>query len=159
MIIIIAAIGENFELAKDNEMLWQLPDDYNRFKSITLHYPVVMGRKSVDTMPDVLIDRMPIVITRNQDYQKEGVIVSHNIEDAISQASKYEKDIFIIGGGEIYHLGLPYCQKMYLTRVHGNFPEANVFFPHFSTNDWELISTEKHATDSQHAFSFTYETW
>ncbi len=159
MITLIAAIGENNELAKGDQMLWSLPDDYNRFKAITLHHPVVMGRRSVDTMPDILAERTAFAITRSQDYQRDGVIVAHSLEEAIEKAKALDEQVFIIGGGQIYHIGIVFGDEMELTRVHGSFPDANVFFPKFSEEDWELTAVTRHEKDERHAYSFTYEKW
>ncbi|HTO16808.1 MAG TPA: dihydrofolate reductase [Edaphocola sp.] len=159
MITIVAAIGAKFELAVDDKMLWNLPDDYNHFKAITKDHPVIMGRKSVDTMTDILEDRTAIIITRNKDHKKEGVIIENSIEKAISKARKINENVFIIGGGQIYNLGIKYADQIELTRVHGTFPKANVFFPQFSIQYWKLISSKEHPINENHAYSFTYETW
>lgn len=159
MITLIAAIGANNELAVNDKMLWNLPDDYARFKTITRNHPVIMGRKSVETMPDILAERTAFVITRDASYQREQVTPVHTIEEAIEKARAINEQIFIIGGGQVYHLGISLGDKMELTRVQAIFPDANVFFPAFSTDDWELVASQPHETDKEHAYRFVYETW
>lgn len=159
MITIVAAIGENFELAKDDGMLWHLPDDYARFKAITRNHPVILGRNSVETMPDIIAERILFVLSRNVNYHKKGIIRVEDIATAIQKAQEMDDNSYIIGGGQIYHLGIDFADKMELTRVHGDFPSANIFFPYFSTTEWTLIHQVSHSKDENHAFEFTYETW
>lgn len=159
MITIVAAIGKKNELAKEDRMLWSLPDDYQRFKTLTKGYPVIMGRKSLEMMLDVLDDRDVFVVTRNQEFSFPKVKIAHSIEEAIQKAEEVNKQIFIIGGGQIYDLGIEFADRIEMTRVHACFSEANVFFPFFSTDNWRLIQSDFHPMDANHLFSFTYETW
>ncbi len=158
MITIIAAIGENNEMGKDNGLLWRLPDDFKRFKKLTSHHFIIMGRKTFESLPHPLPHRVHIVITRDRNYAAEGATVVYNMDEALSKATS-DKDVFIIGGGEIFEMGLEVAQKMELTRVHGTFEDADTFFPEFSQDEWELVKTEEHPKDEKHAYSFTYETW
>ncbi len=159
MITIIAAIGANNELAQDDKMLWSLPDDYARFKNITRNHPVIMGRKSVETLPDLLAERTAFVVTRDENYSRGRTRVVHSIEEAVEKACAMDEQVFIIGGGQIYHLGLRFAHRLELTRVQAKFSQANVFFPVFSTNEWELVASLVHEKDDNHAFRFVYETW
>ena len=158
MITMIAAAGENNELGKDNDLLWHLPDDFKRFKQLTTGRHIIMGRKTFETFPKPLPNRVHIVITRNKNYQKEGAVAVHDMKNALKIAEKDEQP-FIIGGGEIYKMGLPFSDKIELTRVHGKFEDADTFFPKFSEAEWELISKIEHPKDERHKYSFTYETW
>lgn len=158
MITMIAAAGENNELGKDNDLLWHLPDDFKRFKHLTTGHYIIMGRKTFETFPRPLPNRIHVVITRNKNYKKEGAVVIHTMKEALKLAEKDEQP-FIIGGGEIYKMGLPVADKIEFTRVHGKFDDADTFFPNFSEEDWELISEIEHAKDEKHKYSFTYETW
>jgi dihydrofolate reductase len=158
MITMIAAAGENNELGKDNDLLWHLPDDFKRFKKLTTGHYIIMGRKTFESFPKPLPNRTHIVITRNTDYRKEEAVVVHDIEKAL-KISKEDVQPYIIGGGEIYKLGLPIADKIELTRVHGTFADADTFFPEFSEEKWELVSKEEHPKDERHNYSFTYETW
>ncbi len=157
MITMIAAAGENDELGKDNDLVWHLPDDFKRFKQLTTGHHIIMGRKTFETFPKPLPNRTHIVITRNTEYKGEGIIVVHNLKDAL-EVAKNDDQPFIIGGGEIYTLGLEYAQKIELTRVHGTF-EADAFFPNIPKDSWKLVSSVYHDKDDRHDYAFTYETW
>ncbi|MCB0457293.1 MAG: dihydrofolate reductase [Flavobacteriaceae bacterium] len=157
MITLIAATGENNELGKENNLVWHLPDDFKRFKQLTTGHHIIMGRKTFESFPKPLPNRIHIVITRNKQYKKEGVIIASTIEEAL-KISENDPQPFIIGGGEIYALSLPFAEKIELTRVHGTF-EADTFFPEFDTTQWQLIHSEFHEKDERHAYAFTYETW
>lgn len=158
MITMIAAAGENNELGKDNGLVWHLPADFKRFKQLTTGHNIIMGRRTFDSFDKLLPNRKHIVITRNKDYKKEGAVVVHSMEEAL-KLCKEDAEPFIIGGGEIYTMGLPFADKIELTRVHGTFNDADTFFPEFSTDQWELVSEVAHGTDEKHKYSFTYETW
>ncbi len=158
MIILIAAIGENNELGKENGLLWHLPDDFKRFKKLTSHHFLIMGRKTFESLDGPLPDRVHIVLTENRSYGKTGAVVVYSMEEALRKAES-KKDVYIIGGGEIYSLALEHADKMELTRVHGSFPEADTFFPEFSKDEWELVSENRNEKDDRHKYAFTYETW
>ena len=158
MTTLIAAAGENNELGKDNDLLWHLPDDFKRFKKITSHHFIIMGRKTFESFPKPLPNRVHIVITTNKDYGKEGAVVVHSLEEAIEKAAS-KKDIFVIGGGEIFKMALSIADKIELTRVHGTFKDADTFFPEFSKDEWKLVSEEKREKDEKHKYAFTFETW
>ncbi|MBX2829418.1 MAG: dihydrofolate reductase [Flavobacteriaceae bacterium] len=157
MITMIAAAGENNELGKDNDLVWHLPDDFKRFKELTTGHYIIMGRKTFESFPKLLPYRTHVVITRNTEYPEEGIIVAHSMEEALKVAENDEQP-FIIGGGEIYKVGLDYAQRIELTRVHGTF-EADAYFPEIPEDSWQLVASEFHDTDDRHAYAFTYETW
>lgn len=158
MITMIAAAGENNALGKDNAMIWHLPDDFKRFKKLTSGHYIIMGRRTFDSLDKALPHRTNVVITRNKNYKKEGAVVVHSMKEAL-EISKEDSQPFIIGGGEIYKMGLSFADKIELTRVHGTFDDAEAFFPEFSEDNWELISEVEHSTDKKHKYSFTFETW
>lgn len=157
MITLIAAAAENNALGKDNAMLWHLPDDFKRFKEITTGHHIIMGRKTFESFPKPLPNRTHVIITRQKGYAPEGCIVVDSMENAIAACPK-EEDIFIIGGGEIYNLGMPFADIIELTRVHESF-EADAFFPEINRNEWELISEEYHPTDEKHKIDFSFQTF
>ena len=157
MIIIVAAVAKNNALGKDNELVWHLPDDFKRFKELTTGHHIIMGRKTFESFPKPLPNRTHIVVTRQKDYSPEGCIVVHSISDAIQQVPK-SADAFIIGGGEIYELGMAATDKLEITRVNGIF-EADAFFPEIRAADWELTQSVFHPEDDKHKFSFTYVTY
>ncbi len=157
MITIIAAAGKNNELGKNNDLVWHLPDDFKRFKKLTTGHHIIMGRKTFESFPKPLPNRIHIVISRNNNYHPEGVITVNSLENAL-EVSKRDEQPFIIGGGEIYKLGLEVADKIELTRVHNTF-EADTFFPEIPTEDWDLITEEYHEKDERHQFAFTYQTF
>lgn len=156
-ITLIAAAAENNALGKDNDLVWHLPDDFKRFKRLTTGHYIIMGRKTFESFPKPLPNRIHVVITRQKDYQADGAIIVHSLEDAL-QAAKDDPQPFVIGGGEIYKQALDIADKIELTRVHGTF-EADTFFPEFDKDQWKLISSEHHDKDERHAYSFTYLTY
>jgi len=157
MITMIAAAGENNELGKNNDLVWHLPDDFKRFKQLTTGHHIIMGRKTFESFPKPLPNRTHVVITRDKNYVNNDAVIVHSLDEALLKSSVDEQP-FIIGGGEIYKLGLEVADKIELTRVHGTF-EADTFFPEFDRNHWELVLEEKHPKDDRHDYAFTYETW
>jgi dihydrofolate reductase len=157
MIIMIAAVAENNALGKNNELVWHLPNDFKRFKSLTTGHHIIMGRKTFESFPKPLPNRTHVVITRQKEYHPEGCIVVDSIEKAIAICPKNET-LFIIGGGEIYNLGLPYADKLEITRVHHSF-EADAFFPEINPDNWQEIHTEFNPIDDKHLYEYTYQTY
>lgn len=157
MIIMIAAVAENNALGKNNELVWHLPNDFKRFKALTTGHHIIMGRKTFESFPKPLPNRTHIVITRQKNYNPEGCIVVGSMEEAIAICPENESS-FIIGGGEIYNLGLSYTDKLEITRVHHRF-EADAFFPVINIDDWKEIESVFNAKDDKHLFDFTYQTF
>lgn len=157
MITLIAAVGENNELGKDNTLVWHLPDDFKRFKALTTGHYIVMGRKTFESFPKPLPNRTHIVITRQKNYAPEGCIVVNSLEQALKITPPNE-EIFIIGGGEIYNLAMPFAHKIQLTRVFATF-DADTFFPEINQDDWELVGDDFHPKDEKHNYDFSYRTF
>jgi dihydrofolate reductase len=153
----IAAVAENFALGKDNELVWHLPDDFKRFKQLTTNHYIIMGRKTFESFPKPLPNRTHVIITRQQDYTAEGCLVVANLADALAMVPE-DENAFVIGGGEIYALALPFTDVIELTKVHARF-EADTFFPEIDSKQWKLVSEEYHPKDEKHLFDFTYETY
>ncbi|WP_424493237.1 dihydrofolate reductase [Salinimicrobium sp. GXAS 041] len=156
-VTLIAAAGEKNELGKDKDLVWHLPDDFKRFKSLTTGHYIIMGRKTFETFPKPLPNRTHVVITRKEDYNPEAAIVVHSLEEAL-ETTKEDAQPFVIGGGEIYKLSMEKADKIELTRVHGSF-DADTFFPEIDAEKWKLVSSTFHEKDERHDFSFTYETY
>ncbi len=156
----IAAIGENKALGKDNDLLWHLPDDFKRFKNLTTGHKIIMGRKTFESFPKPLPNRLHIIVTRDKDYKTpyENCITVHGMEEAIALV-KDDTLSFIIGGGEIYRQGEQFANKIELTLIHTTFPDADTFFPEIDENIWKLTSQEYHPKDAKHKFDFTYLTY
>ncbi len=145
-ISIIAAIGKNRELGKNNKLLWHIPGDLPHFKKLTLGHPIIMGRKTFESIGRPLPNRTNIVVTRDSSYEVEGVVVVHSIEKAIEEAKKKDKEeIFVIGGGQIYEQALPFADRLYLTIVDAQ-AEADTYFPDYSEFK-KIISEEKNESE------------
>lgn len=157
MIVMIAAVAENNALGKNNELVWHLPNDFKRFKTLTSGHYIIMGRKTFESFPKPLPNRTHVVITRQEDYKPEGCIVVNSLQNAIEVCPENET-IYIIGGGEIYNLGLPFADKIEITRVHDNF-EADAFFPEINPLEWEIIESDFNLKDEKHLFDYTYQTY
>ena len=155
MISLILAIGKNNEIGFGNKLPWHLPDDLKRFKEITRGHTVIMGRKTYESIGRLLPERKNIIITRDKAYTIKGATIVSSIEEAIKECEK-EDEAFVIGGGEICKLALPYAKKMYLTHVNTELP-ADSFFPEFNVKEWNIISEEFHPRDEKHNYEFTFK--
>ena len=157
LVTLIAAAGANNELGKDNDLVWHLPVDFKRFKALTTGHHIIMGRKTFETFPQLLPNRIHVVVTRNMEYKNKNVLVVHSIEEALKIAA-HDAQPYIIGGGEIYKQALPFADKIELTRVHGAF-DADTHFPKIDERIWKLINSEKHKKDDKHEYDFDFETY
>lgn len=133
MLSLIAVIGKNRELGKNNQLLWHIPGDLPRFKKITTGHPVIMGRKTFESIGKPLTDRINIVISSNLDYASVGVVVVHSLDEAIEMArtSPGHEEIFVIGGGKVFAESIHLADRLYLTVVDAA-ADADVFFPEYS---------------------------
>lgn len=157
MIIIIAAVAENNALGKDNDLVWHLPDDFKRFKSLTSGHYIVMGRKTFESFPKPLPNRTHVIITRQKNYAPQGCLIANTLDEAI-KLCPINENIYIIGGGEIYKQSMAIADVLEITRVHHTF-EADTFFPEIDLNIWKLTSEVSHPKDEIHKYSFTYQTY
>jgi dihydrofolate reductase len=159
MISLIVAAAKNNAIGKDNQLLWHLPNDLKFFKNTTWGMPVIMGRKTFEAVNKPLPGRFNIIITRQKDWKAEGVIVAADLQDAIKKAAATNsKEIFIIGGGEIYKQGIEIADKIYLTRVHAEL-NGDTFFPVIDESKWHLNASQDFAADDKHAFAYSFQTW
>jgi dihydrofolate reductase len=157
MITVIAAVAENNALGKENQLLWHLPDDFKRFKTLTSGHYIIMGRKTFESFPKPLPNRTHVIISRQADYQPEGCMVVNSLEQAIEACPKTE-EVFIIGGGEIYRQSIAVADKLDLTKVHASF-EADTYFPEVDLSQWQLVFEEHHPKDERHDYAFTFQTF
>lgn len=157
MIIMIAAVADNNALGKDNNLMWHLPDDFKRFKALTTGHHIIMGRKTFESFPKPLPNRKHIIITRSTSFTVTDCIIVDSLKKALA-ACPDGTPKYIIGGGEIYKLGLEYADRLDITRVHHDF-EADVYFPEIDLNIWHIAETEFHDTDEKHQYPFTYQTY
>jgi dihydrofolate reductase len=156
---LLVAADENNVIGKDNKLPWHLPDDLRYFKNQTWGMPILMGRKTCESIGKPLLGRKSIVITRNKDWQREGVEVVHSIDKAIELAKNYGvKEIFVIGGAEIFNSAFHRADRVYLTRVHHRF-DGDAHFPELSANEWNLVSSRFCQADSKNAYAHTFQVW
>ncbi len=154
IISLVAAASENNVIGKQGEIPWDLPNDFKHFRDVTEGKPIVMGRKTHESIGRVLPGRRNIIVTR-QDIEIEGCDVVHSIEEAL-ELVKDESEVAIIGGGEIYRQALPFANRINLTRVHTVVEDGDAFFPEFDLDEWELKSEERHEPDSEHEYAYTF---
>lgn len=152
---IIAAIGKNRELGLRGKLLWHITDDLQRFKELTIGHPVIMGRKTWESLPEKfrpLPGRTNIVVTRQANYKAEGAMIADSPESARAAAARADgsEEIFIIGGGEIYRETLPLADRLYLTLIDDTV-EADTFFPAYA-QEFNLISEENGEENPPHRF-------
>ena len=157
LISLIAAVSENGVIGKDNKLPWHLPADLQFFKKTTINHPIIMGRKNFESIGRALPGRTNIILTRNQNFKvPEGCIKVHELKAAFDIAEKTAtNECFVIGGTEIYKEALPFCQKLYITRVHGIF-EGDVFMPEFG-NEFRRVSCETHFKDEKNKWDYDFE--
>lgn len=155
----IVAASENNVIGKDNKLPWCLPTDMRYFKNVTWGMPVIMGRKSFESLGKALKGRTNIVVTRNKDWKAEDAQVVQTIDGAITVAAQSDaKEIFIIGGAEIFRSALPSADRIYLTLVHGNF-EGDAFFPAMEQGEWKLVSNRDCAADVKNPYALSFQVW
>ncbi len=158
-ISLVVAAAANNGIGKDGKMPWHLPNDMKHFKNVTWGMPVVMGRKTFESLGKPLVGRKNIVITHNPDWKAEGAVAVQNIEDALFVAQATDaKEIMIIGGGEIYKLLFAKAKRIYMTRVDAE-PEADTFFPSIGENEWDLISQKDYEADEKNAYNYSFQIW
>lgn len=157
---IVVVIDENNAIGKNNGLLCHLPNDLKHFKKITLNNTIIMGRKTLEAMPNgaALPKRTNIVLTTNKDLQFENCVMLHSLPE-VWEYCKNEKEIFFIGGGQIYKAVFNEVDKLYLTRIHHPFEGADTFFPEIDFDNWTLMDEEKHKADERHAYDYTFQTY
>jgi dihydrofolate reductase len=158
-ITLVVAASQNNAIGKDNQLLWHLPKDMRFFKNTTWALPILMGRKTFESMGSKLLPgRLNIILTTQQGLIIEGAEVVHAIQEAMDIANKNDyKELMVIGGGQVYEMALPLANKIWLTRVHTTI-DGDTFFPTLG-NEWEKIATETNHADEKHAFDFDFECW
>ncbi len=161
-VAIIAAVAKNNVIGKDNDLIWDLPDDMKFFTSMTKGKPVIMGRKNYDSIPEKyrpLPGRRNIVITRKTDFDAPECDVVNSIESALKLVEN-EELVFIIGGGQIYELALEknVVDLMYLTEIDAEF-DGDAFFPDFDKAEWEEEVIDTHSKDERHAYPFVFKSF
>jgi dihydrofolate reductase len=156
---LLVAASENNVIGKDNKLPWHLPNDLKYFKNLTWAMPVLMGRKTFESIGKPLPGRKSIVITRSNEWQHEGVNIVHSVNEAIEKAESYGvREIFVIGGAEIFKTALPNANRIYLTRIHHHF-EGDVYFPAIDESQWKLTSSRYCKADEKNVYNHTFQVW
>jgi len=163
VVSVIAAVAENGVIGRDGDLPWRLPADLQRFKALTWGHPMIMGRRTYDSIGRPLPGRRSIVLSRNPAALSgaAGVTVAGDLEHALEiaaagEGTSEEREVFIIGGAEIYRQALPRADRLYLTRIHAEI-DGETKFPAFDTGEWRLVEAEAHPVDARHAYPFTFE--
>lgn len=157
MTAIVVAAAENNVIGKDNGLVWHLPADLRHFKQITMGHPILMGRKTYESIGKPLPGRTSVIVTSQEDYAADGCLVAHSLQEAIEQAKALDENIYIIGGAEIYKKALPLTDTIYLTRLHHVF-DGDVYFPELDEKEWETVEQEHHEPDEKNKYSYSFLT-
>ena len=159
IISLIVAAATNNAIGKDGKLPWHLPNDMKHFKNITWGMPIVMGRKTFESLGKALPGRKNIVISRQPGWKADSVIIVKNIEDALFVVKEADaREVMVIGGGEIYKTIFPKARRIYLTRIEAE-PEADTFFPSIKPEEWHLMSQQDHEADAKNAYNYSFQVW
>lgn len=158
IVSLIAAVSSNNVIGKNNQLPWHLPADMKFFKNTTWGMPLIMGRKTFESMDNKpLPGRINIILTKQKNFSADGAVIVNDWSDALFAARDTDcKEVFVIGGGEIFKEVLKKADRIYLTRVH-TIIDGDVFFPEIELKKWKLISKKDCATDERHKFSYSFE--
>jgi len=157
MISIIVAMSENRVIGRAGALPWRLPDDLKRFKSLTMGHPMIMGRKTFESIGRPLPGRDTIVITRNPGWSRPDVRTANSLAEAIALAGDGGGEVFIVGGGEIYREAILDADRIHLTLVHAAI-EGDAFFPVIDDDEWAVVDEAHHPADAGHPYAFTFRT-
>ena len=158
MITIIVAMGKNREIGADNQLLWHLPKDLKHFKELTSGHPIIMGRKTYESIGKPLPNRTNIVISRKNDWFEEGILIVGSIKEALKFAKKIDEQIFVIGGGNIYEQTLELTDKLEVTLVKTHL-KADTYFPKINPQIWNKTEEICHEKDDKNEFDFCFQTY
>lgn len=157
LITLIVAVADSGVIGRDNTLPWHLPEDLKRFKRLTMGKPIVMGRKTFESIGKPLPGRQNIVVTRDTNYQRDGIHVVHDAAGAL-RAARDAPEVMVIGGAELFRAFLPSAGRIHLTRVHGNIA-GDVMWPALDEREWQVVERETHTADDRHAYAMTFEVW
>lgn len=158
MTTIVVAMGEKNEIGFENQLLWHLPKDLKHFKEITSGHPVIMGRKTYESIGKPLPNRTNIVVSRKTDWFEEGILIVGSIKEAVKFAKKIDEDVFIIGGGKIYEQTMDIVDKLEVTLVKADL-EADTFFPKIDPKIWKKTDEICHEKDEKNQYDFCFQTF
>jgi dihydrofolate reductase len=156
---LLVAADENNVIGKDNQLPWHLPADLRYFRNQTWAMPILMGRKTFESIGKPLPGRKSIVITHNKQWKHEGVTVVHSIQEALDAAAALGvKEVFVIGGATIFASAFTSAQRIYLTRIHHQF-DGDAYFPEVTADQWNLVQSRFCAADEKNAYAHTFQVW
>jgi dihydrofolate reductase len=155
-VVLVVAATDAGVIGRDGALPWHLPADLRRFKAMTLGKPILMGRRTFDSIGRPLPGRTNLVLTRSRDWHADGVVVVRSFEEALQRAAG-APELMVIGGAELYRLALPSARRIELTRVHADVP-GDTFLPPFSRDEWREVAREDHPADERNAFSVSFVT-
>lgn len=158
MITIVVAMAENRGIGLTNQMPWHLPADLKHFKKITSGHPIIMGRKTFESVGRPLPNRTNIVISRRKDWFQDGILIVGTLKEAIKFAKKIDDDIYIIGGGNVYEQTIELADRLEVTLIKTDL-EADTFFPKIDTEIWQLTNEEWHDKDERHDYKYCFQTY
>ncbi len=151
----IVAMSENGVIGRDNKLPWHLPADLQYFKKTTMGKPIIMGRKTYESIGRPLPGRCNIVVTRDAAFQAPGCVVVHTVDAAFAAAPAESEEIFIIGGAQLYETMLPKLQRLYVTLVHATV-QGDAYFPHIDETLWQEHGCHTHQPDAQNAYAYSF---
>jgi len=151
---LIAAMAENGCIGRDNTLPWRLADDLKRFKAITMGKPILMGRRTFESIGRPLPGRRNLVLTRNRQWHSPGVLAVHSLGHALG-CVREAPELIGIGGAEVYRLLMPFARRIYLTLVHAEI-SGDTFFPAIDPTQWADVECHRHAADDRNAYAFTF---
>lgn len=159
IISLIVAVSANNVIGKENKLPWYLPNDLKYFKNTTWAMPIIMGRKTYESIGKPLPGRTNIVISRNTAWNADGTFSVQTLDQAIELSNQLQvKELFIIGGAEIFNTSLPLAKRIYLTRIHQDF-DGDVFFPNVNEENWKMISNRDCQPDEKNAYAHSFQVW
>lgn len=158
MTTIVVAMGEKNEIGFENQLLWHLPKDLKHFKEITSGHPVIMGRKTYESIGKPLPNRTNIVVSRKTDWFEEGILIVGSIKEAVKFAKKIDEEVFIIGGGKIYEQTMDIVDKLEVTLVKADL-QADTFFPKIDPKIWKKTDEICHEKDEKNQYNFCFQTF
>ena len=161
ILTLVVAASTNNAIGKNNQLLWHLPNDLKFFKNITWGMPVLMGRKTYESLGNKPLNgRVNIILTSQKDFKREGVVTVNKIKDAVFFAKENDyKELMILGGAKVYAQTIDNADKIYITRVHHIFENADAFFPAIDEHKWNLISNQDFFKDDKHAYDYSFQLW
>ncbi|WP_292010056.1 dihydrofolate reductase [Chryseobacterium sp.] len=158
MTTIVVAMGENNEIGSNNRLLWHLPTDLKHFKELTSGHPIIMGRKTYESIGKPLPNRTNIVVSRKKDWFEEGILIVGSIKEALKFAKKIDEKVFVIGGGNIYEQTIDLVDRLEVTVVKANL-EADTFFPKIDEKTWVKVNEVCHEKDEKNPYDFCFQTF